>query len=221
MKVKTATEYFTLPREKRERHVWYWPFGPWYIEPDSLVVSSTLELREHTDNWSLLYKGLKKEYPIQFRLREPSQIPIIHSICKRYWLFNEHYWYPMKCWFFPRNNNIKKVIPNVWIDKADLIRNVAFACFTEAYKESNENNNWDLDPNSMPAELYSFWSKKKQEWDQNFNWVTIIRNEKLEEIKKAITNNDSNLITQLEQELAKEDERVLYWIITHRLDLDL
>lgn len=69
--IDTFAKWEALPPQERERRVLFW-LTPWYKKPYALVLNRGECLFDDgvVSEWSLLDNYLKKEYPIQFRVRE-------------------------------------------------------------------------------------------------------------------------------------------------------
>ena len=46
-------------------------------------------------------------------------------------------WYPLCAWFNPRQKWLTKLIPNQWMDKPELIKDILFACLVHYVEEED------------------------------------------------------------------------------------
>lgn len=53
---------------------------------------------------------------------------------------SDTYIYPVKCYFFPNHNLVRKSIPNEWIDSTELIRLINFSIVTEFVEKEMDAN---------------------------------------------------------------------------------
>ena len=53
-------------------------------------------------------------------------------------------WYPLCAWFNPRQKWLTKLIPNQWMDKPELIKDILFACLVHYVEEEKSINNPDF-----------------------------------------------------------------------------
>ena len=102
-------EYKELPKSERE------DFGFWYRLPKLYEWGG----EKFEDYW-------KQNYPIQFRIREGIENLLISiSVLKDKLI--ENTWTKI----FPKNAWARKVVPNLWCDKPELIQDFLFACIID------------------------------------------------------------------------------------------
>lgn len=144
-KANNVKDYIALPREQRE------VLGFWYLTPESFLVGGG----SFDDYW-------KENYPIQYRIREFFyDIGIWWSVKKRQ--FYEKIWVNI----FPQNKWARKVIPNHWSDKPELIKDFLFASIVHFVERENEEPivDWNHDERHRKVwkeinECYDFITKE-------------------------------------------------------------
>ena len=117
-----VSQYKKLPKSERE------VFGFWYRLPRLYEVGGP----RFEEYW-------KENYPIQFRVREGTENLLISlSILKD--KIRDKVWRR----FFPQNKWARKVVPNVWCDKPELIQEFLFACVIDFVENEPANQvDWD------------------------------------------------------------------------------
>jgi hypothetical protein len=53
-------------------------------------------------------------------------------------------WYPLCAWFNPRQKWLTKLIPNQWMDKPELIKDILFACLVHYVEEEKGINSCEF-----------------------------------------------------------------------------
>lgn len=92
------------------------------------------------EDWETWRKNTKKQYPIQYWLRETA--PHWFAIHIK-WPYRELYWKVYR-FFKPCHKDIRKVIPRQWSDIANLIVDVNFAMILSFKKEAESSFvDWD------------------------------------------------------------------------------
>lgn len=128
--VKSVDEYFKLPVKDRTR------WGFWYKIPRSLPWFGFDNLDR---GWDEFDARIKKEYPVQFLVRElfTNTSYELRRLRDKF-----DYWW---AWAFdPQHRDIAAAIPRNWQDLSELIVDVNFAIIKSFYKEAKESYvDWD------------------------------------------------------------------------------
>ena len=96
----------------------------WYSEPSA----------QSWDDWELWRKDIKKQYPVQYWVRET----VPHWFAVRIkWPCRDMYWKIYR-FFNPCHKDIRKAIPREWNDISILIVDVNFAMILSFKKEADE-----------------------------------------------------------------------------------
>ena len=96
----------------------------WYSEPSA----------QSWDDWELWRKDIKKQYPVQYWVRET----VPHWFAVRIkWPCRDMYWKIYR-FFNPCHKDIRKAIPREWNDISNLIVDVNFAMILSFKKEADE-----------------------------------------------------------------------------------
>lgn len=163
-KVYTCKDYFDLPIEDRETKVWFWP-GKWFLWPRGMSMSfDHLFENKMVSEWDKWYKEIRKHYPVQsfFRLFHDSSFYTFFS--HRAYSFKMDYYYPIRDFFFPRNKHISKLIPNGWINEAELMEKILYAFFLKVYDAG-------IDGWRDPKE--PIWATYAKEFDECNKWIKV------------------------------------------------
>jgi len=124
----------------------------WYQIPQSLT-------REGWQDW---YNSVKKEYPVQYFVRELAS-DTIHTL-RRWYLGTT---YAIRCFFKPFHEDIRKAVPRKWADVTSLIVDVNFAMILSFKKEADESYvDWD---GTEKHREFKNWL------DSAAHWITIGR----------------------------------------------
>jgi len=124
-------EYKELPKSERE------DFGFWYRLPKLYEWGG----ERFEDYW-------KQNYPIQFRIRESIENLLISiSVFKDKLI--ENTWTRI----FPKNAWARKVVPNTWCDKPELIQDFLFASIID-FVENEPIDMTDWQSDKKRAEIY-------------------------------------------------------------------
>jgi len=180
----------------------------WYKKPRSL------EWNPHDDTvgWSAWEKQTKKDYPIQYFFRE--DVCLYFSIM---WRRIKDFKYNIKCFFFPKHQEIRKAIPRTWMDLCDLVVDLNFAMILSFKKEADESFvNWDGTPQHRE---FKNWLDSAAHWIKegrpnceaqraachptyplppemkDFTYEQLYGN--INQIEKLISETDSNILKQM------------------------
>lgn len=214
VEVSTATEYFLLPKNKREK------FGI-YLLPSSLP--SEL-FHPETDGWRNFNKVIRKEYPIQGWFREwflSIDSPIYWIIYKTSRLIKDYY-RNIKRFFKPSHPRFRKAYPrHKWHDLTEAIVDINFALILDFWHEEIGADivNWDATVNH--SKFYN-WIKDA------VYWIERARPEALKQLDNELTiahNNKNNLLSyeqrygkhnRLEKYIDETDNEILKKMIDYR-----
>lgn len=130
----------------------------WYKTPQSLEWN----LDDDTVGWSAWEKETRKNYPIQYFFRED-----VTMYFKIRWTRIKHLKYTIKCFFFPKHPELRKAIPNTWVDIASLVIDLNFAMILSFKKEADASCvDWDGTENH----------RKFKNWlDAAVEWINVNR----------------------------------------------
>ena len=127
----------------------------WYKKPHSL------EWNPHDDTvgWTAWEKETKKNYPIQYFFREE-----VTTFFRVKWMRLQEFKYQVKCFFFPKHQELRKAIPRTWVDITNLVVDLNFAMILSFKKEADESFiDWDGTPEH----------RKFKNWlDPAAHWIT-------------------------------------------------
>ncbi len=217
----TFTEYLSLPIEEREERVWWWFTGwikyPWAMSIGAISAIGAPDAPD--DGWNAFDNFIKRQYPIQYCLREV--IPNVFMFAKfkldtlwrklRYMLKN------------PRAKMRDKVFPSEYQDLDTILTNACFAAVVEFVDEEKcfEVNDYDCDGYSSVRglELAQF----KQELQAAYSYITKDRADKQAMISASYTllttaNRAENfgIVNKLTEDLEVQDTKFCLWVITNR-----
>jgi hypothetical protein len=114
------------------------------------------------DGWRDWDNQTKKDYPIQYFFREE-----VLSFCRCQWRRLQDLKYKIKCFFFPKHQEIRKAVPRVWADISSLVVDVNFAMILSFKKEADESCvDWQRGENIQ---------KFKNWLDSSAHWITVGR----------------------------------------------
>jgi hypothetical protein len=128
----------------------------WYKKPHSL------EWNPHDDTvgWTAWEKETKKNHPVQYFFREE-----VTTFFRIKWMRFQTFKYKIKCFFFPKHQELRKAIPRTWVDIANLVVDLNFAMILSFKKEADESwVDWDATPEQ----------RKFKNWlDSSAHWITV------------------------------------------------
>lgn len=148
--VHTADDYKKLPIELRSKKVWWW-LTPWFIMPGAMRMDLSelkdgLGKKQHEGNgeFAKCYAFLKKEFPLQYFLREGIQDSKIAWWLRMKKMKIEELWYThVDCFFKPRQKWLTDVIGKTYRDKPELIRDVMYAFIINLVEEEKFIEHWE------------------------------------------------------------------------------
>lgn len=210
--VHTVESYFQLPRSERTH------LGFWYLKPFALPwdVSALLGGPKRTteSGWTEWEARIKKEFPIQFFLRDTvgGYIDIRQRVVR-------HWWYDhVVCHLRPRQKWLTKKIPKTWCDKTTLIPLVLFEmvvnfvdsekCFENVeYSATEEHAKFAYEL----RECYGFITETLPELERQLQ-ASYPTNES----RTGVYEDDYALVNQYEKEIEEQTTKWLTWIVANR-----
>lgn len=126
--VTSLEEYKNLPIEKKTTAKWFWP-NYWYVAPLALPISSNmLGVKSEKGTWEDFYDLMKKEYPIQYWVRETFLGNLESFLRVKYRVVEDFYRKWVYCTFKPRNSRVSAAIPKrEYKEYSQIITDVLFA----------------------------------------------------------------------------------------------
>jgi hypothetical protein len=116
--VSNVDLYFILSKEHRTKKSKYFPFIHWYLHPRALPI-------DENNNWDTFYKRIRKEFPIQWFIRE--YIPDCLSDIQYKLILSP--WYKVAEIFGDSNRELKKSISRKYQTPIEISESVAFYYF--------------------------------------------------------------------------------------------
>jgi len=114
------------------------------------------------DDWESWKQETKEKYPFQYWLRED----VYYYFRSWGWKWDD-FFYKVKCFFKPKHQEIRKVIPKTWADISSLIVDVNFAMIVSFKKESDQSYvDWD---GTEKHREFKNWL------DSSAHWITVGR----------------------------------------------
>lgn len=233
--------YINLPKSEREHTILFVKF---YKTPYALPLGGDFNINVLNENgqqypreegWKEFHQFVKKQYPIQYFMREtfPNYFYSLRGKLG-WWKLKDFYYNNIRTLFHPFNNNARKVIGRSWKDFQTSIVEVNFAIVNDLVSQEYK------DINSLYADYLAILpgksnSEVQNEFDQDwlnfrsqlFNcWKYI--NEKRPKIVSDIENSypasdQVGTIEQLygkqnalEKQLEEQDTLWLQWVISNR-----
>ena len=216
--VHTVEEFKAVPLKERVRHVWFWPFGPWYMTPYALPHTFNHRGNESSD-WDKCYEFLRTEFPVQVYLREDlSKSSFVYFFKFKWWDIKDFYHRRIKRMFKPFNKELVKVIPRrEWKDKTTIIPDFLYACvidFVEVEKcfEHNDYTEHNKDFAVMLMIVYDFAKFGRKELNKKVNDALNVAHDKIGELTYEERYGEMN---KCETELADMEKRYMTWIVNN------
>ena len=195
----TTEEWLKLPRSERLPRKWFWPTG-WYDAPFAMMMGDW-------DNWE---KHIKKEYPIQYWLRENFQYTFIHYYQSIKKLKNK--------FINPRRKMRNALFTSQWVDLVELVPQFHFQAIIEfiEVEKAFEKIVWDDPANPTTAEV----GKKLKEY---YNYVKVERPLLRDKLYKAYDNLEITSesvcykeIDELDKQIKNKDTELCIWVVQNR-----
>lgn len=124
----------------------------WYKDPQAMSLN----------DWDKWEKQTRKEFPIQYFFRERMM-----RFFRVKWARFSDFKYKIKCFFFPKHQEIRKAVPRTWADISGLIVDVNFAMILSFKKEADESCvSWD---HGEDIQKFKNWL------DSSAHWITVGR----------------------------------------------
>ncbi len=119
----------------------------WYKTPHALS----------WDDWESWRVNVRQQYPVQYFFRE--EVSLCFSIM---WRRIKDFKYKIKCFFFPKHQEIRKTIPRTWMDLCDLVVDLNFAMILSFKKEADESLvDWD---GTVEHRKFKNWLAAAADW---------------------------------------------------------
>jgi|GEM_PF-2432022 len=196
--VITTEEWLKLPRSEKVPCKWYWPTG-WYEAPFAMMMNDW-------DNWE---KHIKKEYPVQYWLRENFQYTfrqLYRTVkgLKRY-IIN------------PRRRMRKAVFPVQYMDLVELVPHFHFQAIIEFVEVEKTFEVTDWSEESI--------SEKGKKLKELYNYVKYERPFLLEKLSMAYEKveitieydpNRYDRVDVINKEIKDRDTELCIWVIQNR-----
>ena len=216
--VHSFEEFKLVPLKERVRHVWYWPFGPWYMTPYALPHTFNHRSKELSD-WDKCYEFLRTEFPVQVYLREDlPKSSFVYFFKFKIWDLKDLYYKYVIRTFKSFNKELVKVIPrNEWRDKVTIMPDFLFACvidFVEVEKcfEHNDYTEHNKDFGDMLMIVYDFAKHGRKELSKKVDDALSVAHDKTGELTYEERYGDMD---KLEVELAVMEKRYMTWIVNN------
>lgn len=207
--VTTYEKYVALPKTERERRVSFWP-TPWYKSPWSYTWNPLEEECEATK----IDRFLKKNYPIQFFVRELA-------IDMKYWWKDKKWavislyrdWVPGR-----RTEMRKKVFPRHYTDLVEMIVTFHMQVLIEFVEREEAFLNNEYPANDVFAnelrECYEYASAGRAKMVKA---IDAEANRAFNESRENGANSDTyKKLTEMENEVMDYDTKVCEWVVRNR-----
>lgn len=221
--ISTFKEYKFLNEKDRTIKKWFWP-TPWYILPFAMKFNFDEE-DENKSEWQKTYNFLKKEYPIQYFIRNLDELFFMAWIETEIYAFNINYWIPFKCFFKPRNKDLQKLIPNTWKSEDEIIYDILKQIFLRVYLP-DKFDNWRDD---TYTDLWPRLAKEADEIYKKIESIPVMEDQLAEEwvkipvgkLKKGFTYEEIyGKVNDLESKIEQTKTDIMVWIVKNRNILD-
>jgi len=196
--VTTTEEWLKLPRSERVPRKWYWPTG-WYEAPFAMMIN----------DWNNWEKHIKKEYPIQYWLKESFQYTF-----RRYYRTIKG----LKRYIInPRRRMRNAVFSVQYMDLVELVPHFHFQAIIEFVEVEKTFEVTDWSEEGV--------SEKGKKLKGLYNYVKYERPFLLEKLNTAyeqieITTkydlNRYNEVDTISKEIKNKDTELCIWVIQNR-----
>jgi len=173
---------------------------------------------ETMEGWNAWRKKVKKEYPIQYFIREKIE-DIEDDIMRTYSRIR----YYVRTLFFPENKRIRNAIPVRGHDLVSIIEKMNFAAILQ-FKEEADKSQVDWTANESHKEFKDWLDRSvvwlnegkanlEKELDRAYPTVSLMRTE---EITLEKYNDMYKEVRRLEELIKQTDENILLQLIKYR-----
>lgn len=209
----SLTGYKALPESVRTRNVWYW-LTPWYKVPHALLYSiNSGEVVTDTEGWEAWDKYIRKEYPLQSRIRDFAT-DIVYSSKRKC----SNLKYTLKALIKrPRKEMIAAIYPRDYVDIKDIITNTCFQAVIEYIerKKAFEHIDWSEHNSKEKAELFEAYEyitigRKKLQKSADEFWETFQRDSSKSPEEQYKTLNE------IESQIEAFDTKYCKWVVENR-----
>ena len=207
----TFEKYSNLSRRERERRVWWWPTG-WYMPPYSMI----FDFGKGESNWCKVSRFLRKEYPIQYVLREGADW-IYYYLHARGYTLRQFY----RNWIRGHRREMRKAtFPRHYRDLDSIIETFHLQCLIEFVdrEQALEQHDYTHDEASktFAAELkecYQYAKEGRAALEKKIEEETVLAY-RAHEAGGGIDSYKK--VNALESELYDYDTKVCEWVIKNR-----
>jgi hypothetical protein len=238
--------YINLPKSEREHTILFVKF---YRTPYALPLGGYFNINildgngqqyPREEGWKEFHQFVKKQYPIQYFMRE--SIPTyFYSLRGKlgWWKLKDVYYNNIRTIFHPFNNNSRKIIGRSWKDFQTSIVEVNFAIVRDLVEQKSEYNGIEnlyaeylANPNSEFSvkesepgyEIEQKWHNFRQQLFNCYKYITVKRPVLLQNIEDSYPELGAKgsyeelygKLNNTETELEKQDSFWLKWIIDNR-----
>jgi hypothetical protein len=213
VKASSVDEYFAMPKSERE---WY----GLYRKPLALPLEW---FDENEKGWVHFYKEIKKEYPIQWFIREwcfSFENPI-YAVLKRIQFFIDDKKYALKNFISPPYPMWRKTLPrHQYKDVTTIVVESNFNLILDFYQGEKKNGNvdWNAQENTKKffEELTSVvkWIEEDRiKWEKELNdeLSNASKNRKEKDYEKKYGQYD-----KLQKVMKDKETEILKWFIDNR-----
>ena len=228
-RVTNLAEYKLLPLPERSRRVWFWVTA-WYKLPQALPFN-----RKEPSQWEQCSEWLKKEFPIQYVLRNLDEYTPFKQFARWRYKFNMETGHTIRCFFRPRNGDLRKCIPRTWKSEDEIIRDVLETIFLRFYLPHKCENwkNFEISDSKELNDANKYWAELGIQADGVYSWITFERavtqglihsawdKVSFDDIEGETYLSKYGEVDALEKTLDARDTEVLNWIVKNRHMLDV
>ena len=222
-------EYKKMPLTERSRRVWFWPTA-WYKLPQGLPFS-----RKEPSQWDLCDNFLKKEFALQYIVRNLDEYTPFKQFFQWKYKFDMETGHTIRCFFRPRNSDLRACIPRTWKSEDVIIRDVLETIFLRFYLPHKCENwkNFEISDSKELNDANQKWAELAVQADGIHYWITegraLQRNRidaawdkvSLDEVGGETYVFKYEEVDILEKALDMRDTEVLNWIVKNRHVMDV
>ena len=222
-------EYKLLPLAERSRRVWFWATA-WYKLPQALPFN-----RKEPSQWDQCDIFLKKEFPLQYIVRNLDEYTPFKQFHRWKYKFDMETGHSIRCFFSPRNGDLRKCIPRTYKSEDEIIRDVLETIFLRFYLPDKCENwkNFEISDSKELNDANQKWAELAVQADGIHYWITegrTLQQNRIDAAWEAVTLDNIEGETYLskyaevdilEKALDMRDTEVLNWIVKNRHMMDV
>jgi hypothetical protein len=226
-KTTNLAKYKSMPLAERSRRVWFWA-TPWYKLPMALPFK-----RNEPSQWDECDKFLKEQFPIQYVVRNLREYTPFKQFARWKYKFDMELGYKIKCFFRPRNSDLRKCIPRTWKSEDEIIQDVLETIFLRFYlpHKCEDWKNFEISDNKELNDANKKWAELAVEADNIYAWINEGRaaHQKLIDIAWEAVSLDEvegetylskyGEVDKLEKIFDERNMEILNWIVKNRFML--